>query len=51
MHLRAPSNGHHSSLLDLVSRRREGSAQPKQPHPKLKIVLEVNIRFGALHVV
>jgi len=50
MHPRAQSNGRHFSLLALVSRRREGSAQPKQPHPKLKIVLEVNIRFDALRV-
>jgi hypothetical protein len=51
MHPRAHSNGRHLSLLDLVSRRQEGSARPKQRHPKLKIVLEVNIRFGALRVV
>jgi hypothetical protein len=51
MHPHAPSNGRHFCLLDLALRRQEGSAQPKQPHPKLKIVLEVNIRLDALHVV
>ena len=50
-HPLARSNGHHFVHLDHVARRQEGSAQPKQRHPKLKIVLEVNIPLDAHRVV
>jgi hypothetical protein len=51
MHPRAHSNGRHFSHLYLVERRQEDSAQLKRRHPRLKIVLEVNIQFDAHHEV
>jgi hypothetical protein len=41
------SSGRRFSHRDLVERRQEGSVQPKLRHPKLKIVLKVNIPLGA----
>jgi hypothetical protein len=45
------SSGHRFFHLGHVERRQEGSARPKRRHPKLKIVLKVNIPLDAHPVV
>jgi len=50
MHQLVHSSDRHFDQRDHVARRLISSAKPKQRHPKLKIVLEVNNQFDALRV-